>query len=126
MKKIIKYVVIIAVISVLIILAINLYVKSSTKQQIITNGDYSNLKDVDCIIVLGAGVWGDEPSPMLEDRLLQGIDLYKNNISNKIIMSGDHGTEEYDKLVVNENIWYKLSERGDSYAKIKKCIKVLL
>ena len=100
MKKIIKYVGIIVIISVLIILVINLYVKLSTKQQIITNDDYTNLKNIDCIIVLGAGVWGDEPSPMLEDRLLQGIDLYKNNISNKIIMSGDHGTEEYDEVNV--------------------------
>ena len=103
MKKVIKYVVLIVIIAVLIVLGINLYVKSSTKKQIITNNDYSNLKDIDCIIVLGAGVWGDEPSPMLEDRLLQGIDLYKNNVSSKIIMSGDHGQKEYDEVNVMKN-----------------------
>ena len=100
MKKIIKYAVVIVISLILIVLGINLYVKLSTKNQIITNNDYSNLKDIDCIIVLGAGVWGDNPSPMLEDRLLQGIDLYKNNVSNKIIMSGDHGQEEYDEVNV--------------------------
>ena len=97
MKKIAKYGVICLIIVIalmLIILGINLYVKSSTKNQIIENNDYSNLKDIDCIVVLGAGIWGDKPSPMLEDRLLQAIDLYQNNVSSKIIMSGDHGKQD--------------------------------
>ena len=98
MKKIIKYVVIFLIIMILIVLAINFYVKLSTKKQIIENNDYSNLEDIDCIIILGAGIWGDKPSPMLEDRLLEGISLYKNNVSKKIIMSGDHGREEYDEV----------------------------
>lgn len=100
MKKIIKYALIVLIIGILIILSINVYVIVSAKQQIITNNDYSNLKDVDCIIILGAGIWGDKPSPMLEDRLLQGIDLYKNNVSSKIIMSGDHSKEDYDEVNV--------------------------
>lgn len=101
MKKIVKYGVIcliMVIVLMLIILGINLYVKSSTKNQIIENNDYSNLKDIDCIVVLGAGIWGDKPSPMLEDRLLQAIDLYQNNVSLKIIMSGDHGKQDYDEV----------------------------
>lgn len=98
MKKIIKYTIIALVIIVIIVFVINFYVKLSTKNQIIENDDYSKLKDIDCILVLGAGVWGDEPSPMLEDRLLEAISLYKNNVSSKIIMSGDHGREEYDEV----------------------------
>ena len=98
MKKIIKYVVIVLIIMILIVLAINFYVKLSTKKQIIENNDYSNLEDIDCIIILGAGIWGDKPSPMLEDRLLEGISLYENNVSKKIIMSGDHGRKEYDEV----------------------------
>ena len=98
MKKIIKYVVIVLIIMILIVLAINSYVKLSTKKQIIENNDYSNLEDIDCIIILGAGIWGDKPSPMLEDRLLEGVSLYENNVSTKIIMSGDHGREEYDEV----------------------------
>ena len=58
---------------------------------------------IDCIIVLGAGIWGDKPSPMLEDILLEGINLYNNNVSNKIIMSGDHGREEYDEVNIMKN-----------------------
>ena len=103
MKKVIIFIAIILVVIGLIVLGINFYVKASTKNQIITNGDYSNLKDIDCIIILGAGIWGDSPSPMLQDRLLQGIELYKNNVSSKIIMSGDHGREEYDEVNVMKN-----------------------
>ena len=100
MKKVIKYIVIILIIAAVLVFGINAYVKLSTKKQIIEDNNYSNLEDVDCIIVLGAGIWGDKPSPMLEDRLLKSIELYKNNVSDKIIMSGDHGTKEYDEVNV--------------------------
>ena len=100
MKKVIIFLVIIMIAIGLIVLGINFYVKVSTKNQIIENGDYSNLKDIDCIIILGAGIWGDSPSPMLQDRLLQGIELYEKGISSKIIMSGDHGRKEYDEVNV--------------------------
>jgi vancomycin permeability regulator SanA len=69
-------------------------VVGSTKKQINTT-----IKDeVDCILVLGAGIWGDKPSPMLQDRLDTAIKLYKDGVSNKIIMTGDHGTKEYDEV----------------------------
>ena len=98
MKKVIKVGIIIIIIIVLIILLINFYVKNSTKNQIIEKDDYSTLKNIDCMIILGAGIWGDKPSPMLEDRLKEGILLYNNEVSDKIIMSGDHGREEYDEV----------------------------
>ena len=101
MKKVIKVgiiIIIIIVLIILLILLINFYVKNSTKNQIIEKDDYSTLKNIDCIIILGAGIWGDKPSPMLEDRLKEGILLYNNEVSDKIIMSGDHGREEYDEV----------------------------
>lgn len=98
MKKIIMYIIVVLIVIIAIILIINLYVKLSTRSQIIENNNYGDLKDIDCIVVLGAGIWGDRPSPMLEDRLLQAIELYENNISSKIIMSGDHSSEDYDEV----------------------------
>lgn len=97
-KKIVLILSVILLVLVLVVLGINGYIKSSTKNQIISVEESSNLEDIDCIIILGAGIWGDKPSPMLEDRLLQGIELYNNNVSTKIIMSGDHGREEYDEV----------------------------
>ena len=53
--------------------------------------------DIDCIIILGAGVRKDgTPSPMLRDRLDAGIELYKRGVAPKIIMTGDHGQNRYD------------------------------
>lgn len=84
--------------AVFVVLGIDLYVKLSTSEQILSVEEAADLSDVDCILILGAGVWGDKPSPMLEDRLLQGIELYDKNAAARIIMSGDHGREEYDEV----------------------------
>lgn len=54
----------------------------------------------DCILVLGCGVQGTTPSHMLEDRLLQGIELYHSGASEKMIMSGDHGRDHYGEVNV--------------------------
>ena len=106
MKKVMVYLMIIIVVILVCVFGINAYVKISTKDQIIRENEYDKLSDIDCIIVLGAGVWGDKPSHMLEDRLLEGIKLYENNVSSKIIMSGDHGKEDYDEVnIMKKNIF---------------------
>lgn len=101
-KKIILKIVLgllaILLLAVVAVLGIDLYVKASTSKQILSAEEAFDLPDVDCILILGAGVWGDKPSPMLEDRLLQGIELYDEKAAAKIIMSGDHGREEYDEV----------------------------
>lgn len=79
-------------------LAINAYVKVSVKSRIISPDDAAKL-NADCILVLGAGVYADgTPSPMLKDRLLQGIELYNAGASDRLLMSGDHGRKEYDEV----------------------------
>ena len=103
MNIVLKYGIIVIAVIVLIVLGINLYVRLSTKKQIIKENEYANLSDIDCIIILGAGIWGDKPSPMLEDRLLEGIKLYQNNVSDKIIMSGDNGKQEYNEVEIMKN-----------------------
>ena len=106
MKKAIIYLMIgvsILTLLFLIVLGINFYVISTTKNQIIKDDSYKNLENIDCILVLGAGVWGNRPSPMLEDRILKAIELYENGVAPKIIMSGDHGREEYDEVNIMKN-----------------------
>jgi vancomycin permeability regulator SanA len=74
------------------------YVKNSVKDKIISADEAANL-NADCILVLGAGVRPDgRPSPMLEDRLLQGISLYKMGASVKLLMSGDNTKKGYDEV----------------------------
>lgn len=103
LKKILIIGVIMILILIIIMLGINFFVVCSTKKKIILEEETIDIDDVDCILVLGAGIWGNKPSPMLEDRLLQGIALYKNGASNKIIMSGDHGQEDYNEVIVMKN-----------------------
>lgn len=98
MKKIFKILIVIAIISIILVLFINFYVVGMANKRMIKDNDYSSLKNVDCILILGAGIWGDKPSPMLQDRLDEGVKLYKEGIASKIIMSGDHGREEYDEV----------------------------
>ena len=103
MKKLLKFVFAIIVLMIIAVLGINLFVRISTNKQILKEEDFADLTDIDCIIVLGAGIWGDKPSPILEDRLITGIKLYQNDVSNKIIVSGDHGTKEHDEVNVMKN-----------------------
>ena len=81
------------------VLLINVCVVLTTKNNIITEDEAININDIDCILILGAGIRGKSPSPMLEDRLLQGISLY-NDTYNKIIVSGDHMNKDYDEVNV--------------------------
>ena len=55
----------------------------------------------DAILVLGAGVRPNgTPSHMLEDRLLTALALYQANVCSRIIVSGDHGEDNYDEVNV--------------------------
>lgn len=103
MKKIVKritaVILIIAFVFAVFIFGTNAYVMLSAKGQIL-NEDGIKGSNYDCILVLGAGVRGSKPSPMLRDRLLEGIALYKKGCAEKIIMSGDHGRTDYDEVNV--------------------------
>lgn len=92
------YIIIILSIVAILLLVINVYVVLSTKDMIITEEQAKEKDELDCILILGAGIWGDKPSPMLEDRLNQGIELYNNGVASKIIMSGDHGSKDHDEV----------------------------
>lgn len=97
MNKLIKLLIKIVFASIALVLTINIYVIGTTNHRIIK--DVNTLtKDIDCIVILGAGVWGDKPSPMLQDRLDEGIRLYKEGKAPKIIMSGDHSGQYYDEV----------------------------
>jgi SanA protein len=94
------FLVLVSILGLVSILNINACVKSSVTDKIITV-DETALLNSDCILILGAGVWsGGRPSYMLEDRLLQGIDLYENGASDRLLMSGDHSRKEYDEVNV--------------------------
>lgn len=94
MKFIIKIFCFFLICMICCISLINIYMYTSTRQQIDTEQQF----DADCILILGAGVRNGQPTPMLKDRLEEGIKLYKEKKAPKIIVSGDHSREDYDEV----------------------------
>lgn len=79
--------------------AINGIVIGKAKPYILSETDCAALEDIDCILVLGCAVWNNETlSPMLRDRVTTGLALYQDGVSEKLLMSGDHGRENYDEV----------------------------
>ena len=97
-KKLTAAVLAIAAICAVLVFGIDFYVKQKAKPYILTPEEAG--EGYDCVLVLGCGVWGDTPSHMLEDRLLEGISLCQSGASKKLLMSGDHGREGYDEVNV--------------------------
>lgn len=54
-------------------------------------GDRDDAVKADCIIVLGAAVQGQDPSPVFAERIRHGIDLYETGYAPKIIFTGGYG-----------------------------------
>lgn len=102
-KKILYVLLILGVLGLLTIFGIDYYVKTVTKNRIVTIEDFTLGDSYDGILVLGAGLQGNGPSPMLKERLDKGIELYKSGIANIIIMSGDHTREDHDEVNVMKN-----------------------
>ena len=82
---------------VLISLVINSFIKIKTKKKIVKIGD--NLQKVDAIMVLGCKVRKNGyPGIVLKHRLDKAIEAYRNGYAEKILVTGNHGTVEYDEV----------------------------
>ena len=100
-RRIKRFFIILILAAVLLATAVfvpNFIVIKKTESNIVTLEEAAELSDVDCAVILGAGVREGKPTPMLRDRLLVGIDLYKSGAVKKLIMSGDHGSKDYDEV----------------------------
>ncbi len=87
------------VVATVSVISINAYVKGVGADYLLTSEEAAALADVDCILVLGCQVKDDgTPSDMLRDRLTRGIEVYNLGAAPKLLMSGDHGREEYDEV----------------------------
>lgn len=103
MKKFLKITAIALCLAVLLgmtaLLSINAIVIHSGGKYILSAEQAAALTDVDCILVLGCGVLpSGRPSAMLRDRLNRSVELYEAGVSQRLLMSGDHGTSQYDEV----------------------------
>lgn len=84
------------VLGILVVFAVDYHVKSFAKPYI---KSINELPSSEAILVLGALVHPNgDVSGILHDRLETAKEVYDTNTSLKVIVSGDHGTKEYDEV----------------------------
>ena len=101
-KKVISLLLLLALIFAQVPILINTYMYEFSSRYFLTVEEAS-AEEFDCVLVLGAGVWDDGPSHLLEERLNKGVEVYNTGCTNRILMTGDHGREEYDEVNVMKN-----------------------
>jgi len=85
------------IVAAIAVLAINFYVGQKSGSYIFQ--DMNNLPKAETALVLGAKVFQQGMmSGMFQDRVDTAIELYKENKVEKILVSGDHGSEDYDEV----------------------------
>lgn len=100
-RKFVLVMLILVVIIMTIAFIINIYVVVfANKNMLLSEKDFKEAENVDCIIVLGAAIWGNNPSPILQDRLDIAIELYKKGLAPKMLMSGDHSETYYNEVKI--------------------------
>ena len=104
LKKFVRVVCYLLAMALVLVLSLNGVVRKGGGKYIITAEQAATLMDVDCILVLGCGVLSDgRPTAMLRDRLNKSVELYDAGVSDRLLMSGDHGTAYYDEVNTMKN-----------------------
>lgn len=88
----------------LIVFLANLYVVKTGEKKL---ADINNVENAPYILVFGASVRGNTVSHALSQRLDTAYNLYKNNKSDKIIVSGDHIQNDYNEVQAMKNYLVK-------------------
>ncbi|NOQ68375.1 hypothetical protein GQ568_02960 [Patescibacteria group bacterium] len=114
-KKIFLAVVAGLIIAIFAILAINFYINSQSNPYIFQ--DINDLPEAEVVLVLGAKVYEQGiMSGMLQDRVETAFDLYEKGRVEKILISGDHGREDYDEVnTVKDHLLEKGVKSGDIF-----------
>ena len=77
----------------------NAIVRGTQAKKIITVEEAAKLEKADCILALGCRVYASgSMSPMLRDRVQLALDVYNTGVSDKLLMSGDHGRTDYNEV----------------------------
>jgi len=98
LRRICAFLLMLCIMTLVAVFTMNAAIKHSVEDRIISVDEAIRLDDIDCVLVLGAGLRQDgTPSDMLSDRLDIGIELY-NGMSVKLLFSGDHATDEYNEV----------------------------
>lgn len=96
MKKLFRWFLILLLALCVVTAGLNMLVIQRTRGNIVPPEEAA---PADCVLVLGCGLFSDgTPGRMLSRRLDAAIDLYQRGLASKLLMSGDHGTADYDEV----------------------------
>lgn len=85
----------------LILILPKIYLRQYSKEFVSTE---DNLPESQAAIVFGAGLWRDgSPTPVLMDRIETAADLYFRGKVEKLLMSGDNRTIDYNEPAAMKN-----------------------
>lgn len=85
-------------------LGVNGYVVLSSRDRVLSLAE-GPPGEVDCILVLGCGVYADgSPTPMLYDRLARGVELYGAGWADVLLLSGDNRSADYNELATMDRV----------------------
>lgn len=97
---------------IILVFALNFYISHSTSKNI-----YKNIEDLpvaQTVIILGASVHSDgRLSPVLQDRMDTGLELYRNGKVKNFLLTGDHRTDDYNEVRAMKNYLLKLNVPHD-------------
>lgn len=95
-------------------LGVNGYVVLSTRDRVLSLAE-GPPGEVDCILVLGCGVYADgSPTPMLRDRLTRGVALYQAGWGDRLLLSGDNRSVYYNELATMYQVSRDLGAPGEA------------
>ena len=95
-------------------LGVNGYVVLSTRDRVLSLAE-GPPGEVDCILVLGCGVYADgSPTPMLYDRLARGVELYGAGWADVLLLSGDNRSADYNELATMDRVAQDLGAPGEA------------
>lgn len=82
-----------------------------------TRNIYSEVGDLpraQTVLVLGAAVWRNgRMSDVFHDRAAVALDVYRQGLVKKILVSGDHSRGDYDEVNIAKNFFLKNGVPGD-------------
>jgi len=96
MKRKLKPLIILICTAIISIILINAIMVVESAPYIYSNID--DLPESQTVIVLGAFVRGDSLSMVLEDRVDAGVEIYECKKVDKILLTGDHSSKDYDEV----------------------------
>ncbi len=103
----------IGIIGFLVAAVCNIYIISYADDYMLSFQEATEIGDIDCIIVLGAGVNEDgSMSYVLSERVRVGAELYLAGASEKLLLSGDHSRKDYNEVGTMKE--YMVSQNIDS------------